>query len=149
LVGDDSFGHTGPSLATPSQYGFVRGGGGATFDTADTYTGNIGLTTTILLDDGYNPANGATITLLIGMFRDNGFSPQTQGLNFTYRWTYNGTNWNGALLTGWTQEANPYPVWFNNVSGYFNQLSAAVVPGSGLAAIGTLGLAGVARRRRR
>lgn len=43
--------------------------------------------------------------------------------------------------------------WFNNTAFYnawqLNVTTAAAVPGSGLAAIGALGLAGVARRRRR
>jgi hypothetical protein len=54
----------------------------------------------------------------------------------------------GAYVHGWLWPNNTDPLspGFNTLSW---NLTATAIPGSGLAAIGTLGLAGVARRRRR
>jgi hypothetical protein len=109
--------------ASSSQYGFVRGGGGPTAATADSYGGlgvdaPVGFTATLALDASYTPEVNDTITRTF---------------------TFDGTAWTGAT-TGGTP-------WSQADSGTFDQLSAAVVPAPG--AIAVLGLAGLSVRRRR
>ena len=136
-------------IANPSQYGFVRGGGGSTYDTANGHNTNldtggtgIGYTVTCLLDPLYTPAIGNTINLITTMFKSslgasNGTFAQTSNT-----FTFDGTNWNRQ-----GNSVSP-SVWVTEVSGSFNQFSAAVVPAPGAAAL--IGLAGlVAGRRRR
>jgi len=139
----------GGSTANSSQYGFVRGGGGSTYSTANGHNTNldtggtgIGYTVTCLLDDGYTPANGNTINLITTMFKSslgasNGTFAQTSST-----FTFDGTNWNRV-----GNSTSP-SVWVTEVSGSFDQFSAAVVPAPGaLALLGVAGLAGGRRRR--
>ena len=136
----------GGSTANSSQYGFVRGGGGSTFSTANGHDVNfntggsgMGYTVTCLLDAGYTPVSGNTINLITTMFKgtDGGTFAQTSST-----FTFDGTNWNRVGNT-----TTP-SVWVNEVSGTFNQFSAAVVPAPGaLALLGVAGLAGGRRRR--
>lgn len=130
--------------AGPSQYGFVRGGGGATHGTADSYGGlgtpaPLGFTASFLLDPSYTPNNNDTVSVIWTTFTDTGILSAQAGYTFTY--SSSTLTWSGASFGG-----NP---WSQADSGTFNQLSAAVVPGSGLAVIGSVGFAGMARRRRR
>lgn len=130
--------------AGPSQYGFVRGGGGATYDTADSYGGlgtqaPLGFTASFLLDASYVPNDGDTVSVIWTTFTNTGILSAQAGYTFTY--SSSTTTWSGAGFGG-----SP---WSQADSGTFNQLSAAVVPGSGVAVLGSLGLAGIARRRRR
>ncbi len=132
--------------ANPSQYGFVRGGGGSTYSTANGHNVNyttggtgIGYTVTCLLDAGYTPVNGNQIVLLTTMFKgtDGGTFIQTSNT-----FTFDGTNWNRV------GNSTTPSVWVNEVSGTFNEFSAAVVPAPGaLALLGVAGLAGGRRRR--
>jgi MYXO-CTERM domain-containing protein len=126
--------------ASSSQYGFVRGGGGPTAATADSYGGlgvdaPVGFTATLALDASYTPEVNDTITTIWAFFRSNG----ALSIQATRTFTFNGTAWTGAT-TGGTP-------WSQADSGTFDQLSAAVVPAPG--AIALLGLAGLSVRRRR
>jgi MYXO-CTERM domain-containing protein len=146
----------GSSTASSSQYGFVRGGGGSTNATADTYNtgtgGGIGYTVTCLLDAGYTPLNGQTINLITVMFRQvntSSASPSDpywlNGYNFfqtNSMFTYNGTT------SVWDRTTTLNNGWDEFTSGTFDQFSAAVVPAPGaLALLGVAGLAGGRRRR--
>jgi hypothetical protein len=126
--------------ASSSQYGFVRGGGGPTAATADSYGGlgvdaPVGFTATLALDASYTPEVNDTITTIWAFFRSNG----ALSIQATRTFTFDGTAWTGAT-TGGTP-------WSQADSGTFDQLSAAVVPAPG--AIAVLGLAGLSVRRRR
>jgi len=120
----------GAVTANSNQYGFVRGGGGSTFGLANganlnSSTGGAGLgyTVTCLLDAGYNPANGDTINVISTMFKqsDGGTFMQTNNV-----FTFNGT-WAQTTRTAFS--GSP---WVVEVSGTFDQLSAAVVPAPGV-----------------
>lgn len=139
----DSFAAGTNPNASSSQYGFVRGGGGSTYDTADSYGAPdvdtpLGFTASFLLDADYDPEANDTVVVLWTTFRGDNGQLSAQG---KHTFTFDGSAWNGENDFG--------PFWSPDDSGTFNQFSAAVVPGSGIAAIGTLGVAGVARRRRR
>ena len=146
----------GSTTASPSQYGFVRGGGGSTNGTADAYNtatgGGIGFTVSCLLDAGYTPVNGQTINLITVMFRQvntstlatsdpywlNGYNIFQTNSTFTY---------NGTTLV-WDRVTTNGNGWDQFTSGTFDQFSAAVVPAPGaLALLGVAGLAGGRRRR--
>ena len=145
----------GSTTTNSSQYGFVRGGGGSTNATADTYNtatgGGIGYTVTCLLDAGYVPQNGQTINLITVMFRQVNTSGLSQsdpywlnGYNFLQMnsvFTYNGTT------SVWDKVTTANNGWDEFTSGTFDQFSAAVVPAPGAAAL--IGLAGIVAGRRR
>ena len=132
--------------ANSSQYGFVRGGGGSTYSTANGHNTNldtggtgIGYTVTCLLDPNVTPVSGNTINLITTMFKGTNGGTFSQTSN---TFTFDGTNWN-------RQPNSTSPsVWVNEVSGSFDQFSAAVVPAPGaLALLGVAGLIGARRRR--
>ena len=136
----------GTVTANSNQYGFVRGGVGSSYTTApganlDSNTGGVGIgyTVTCLLDALYTPANGDTINVISTMFK------QTNGGTFMQTntvFTFNGT-WAATTSTAFVGQP-----WVVEVSGTFDQLSAAVVPAPGaLALLGVAGLAGGRRRR--
>ncbi len=130
---------TNPSANT-SQYGFVRGGGGATFSTAATYGGTgpspLGFKGSFALDAGPGPIVGDTVNILWTTFRNNG----ALDVQAKYTFTFGSGGWTGASTVG--------PFWSQVDSGTFNELSAAVVPAPGaLALLGVAGLAGGRRRR--
>ena len=131
----------GVSTANSSQYGFVRGGGGSTYSTAnaaDVSSSGFGYTVTCLLDAGYNPSNGDTFNLITTTFKQTG----DLFIQTNHIYTFNGTT------SVWDRSNGAANAWVQSVSGSFDQLSAAVVPAPGAAAL--LGLAGlVATRRRR
>ena len=136
----------GTVTANSNQYGFVRGGVGSSYTTApganlNSNTGGVGIgyTVTCLLDALYTPANGDTINVISTMFK------QTNGGTFMQTntvFTFNGT-WAATTSTAFVGQP-----WVVEVSGTFDQLSAAVVPAPGaLALLGVAGLAGGRRRR--
>ena len=135
--------------ANPSQYGFVRGGGGSTYDTANGHNTNldtggtgIGYTVTCLLDPLVTPAIGNQIVLLTTMFKSSLGSSNGTFAQTSNTFTFDGTNWNRQV------NSTTPSVWVTEVSGSFNQFSAAVVPAPGaLALLGVAGLAGGRRRR--
>ncbi len=136
----------GTVTANSSQYGFVRGGGGSTYGSANGHNTNldtggtgIGYTVTCLLDPNVTPVSGNTINLITTMFKGTNGGTFSQTSN---TFTFDGTNWN-------RQPNSTSPsVWVNEVSGSFDQFSAAVVPAPGaLALLGVAGLAGGRRRR--
>lgn len=131
----------------PSQYAFVRGGGGSTYETADVYGGAgsqspLGFTANMLLDSGYSPADGAQVNVIWAFFKADG-NLNLQGLT---RFTFSGGSgqWTGVT---YVNDSIGYWPWAQDISGTFNQLSAAVVPAPGAAAL--VGLAGLMVRRRR
>ena len=136
----------GTVTANSNQYGFVRGGVGSSYTTApganlNSNTGGVGIgyTVTCLLDALYTPANGDTINVISTMFKqtDGGTFMQTNTV-----FTFNGT-WAATTSTAFVGQP-----WVVEVSGTFDQLSAAVVPAPGaLALLGVAGLAGGRRRR--
>ena len=131
---------TNPS-ASDAQYGFVRGGGGATFSTAATYggTGNaspLGFKASFALDAAYVPTVGDTVNILWTTFKNNG----ALGAQAKYTFNFGSGGWTGASTNA--------AFWSQVDSGTFDQLSAAVVPAPGaLALLGVAGLAGGRRRR--
>ncbi len=136
----------GTVTANSSQYGFVRGGGGSTYGSANGHNTNldtggtgIGYTVTCLLDPNVTPVNGNKIELITTMFKQSNGGTFIQTSN---TFTFDGTNWNRV------GNSTTPSVWVVEVSGTFDQFSAAVVPAPGAAAL--IGLAGlVAGRRRR
>ena len=140
----DSFAAGSNPTASSSQYGFVRGGGGLTHGTADSYTGPIGFNATFALDDGYTPANGDGIQAIFTLFEDDG-DLSVQGL---VNWTYNSgtSNWDQEIFFN---NAIGYWPWAQDISGSFDEFSAAVVPLPSGVLMGLAGLGIVAIRRRR
>lgn len=136
----DSFAAGTNPTASRSQYGFVRGGGGGTAGTADSITGAVGFSFSLILDGGYTPSEGDAVEAIFAFFKADG-NLSVQGL---VTWTFTSGTWDRtAAFNG----AAGYP-WSQVDSGTFAELSAGVVPGPmGVAAIAGLGLAG--RRRRR
>jgi hypothetical protein len=140
----DSFLAGSNPTASPSQYGFVRGGGGLTHGTADSYTGPIGFDATFALDDGYTPANGDGIQMIFAFFKADG-ALSVQGL---VDWTYNSgtSSWDRQV---YFNDAIGYWPWAQTISGSFDEFSAAVVPLPSGVLMGLAGLGIVAIRRRR
>jgi hypothetical protein len=139
----------GTVTANSSQYGFVRGGGGSTYSTANGHNTNldtggtgIGYTVTCLLDAGYTPVFGNQIVLLTTMFKSSLGSSNGTFAQTSNTFTFDGTNWNRV------GNSTTPSVWVVEVSGSFDQFSAAVVPAPGaLALLGVACLAGGRRRR--
>ena len=76
----------------------------------------------------------------------------SDGETYTFSRAFDSTNgFAGSSYQGdWWEDPNADwgLVWDDTIDGTFESLNASVVPGSGLAALGTAGLAGLARRRR-
>ncbi len=147
-VGDNTFGSSS-SVAFPSQYGFVRGGGGQTFSDAAADTGPIGFSADFLVNDPsvYTPEDGDKITILTAFFLGSSDTASLDGNNTSamYQFTYNGTDeaWGPATFIereGAFPHQEGYLFWWQNVSGSFEQLSVAVVPEPGTYAMALAGL---------
>jgi hypothetical protein len=140
-LADSFLAGTNPTTSS-SQYGFVRGGGGDTAATANSVTGAIGFSASLVLVPGYSAADGDQVNAIFAFFKADG-NLSVQGL---VNWSY--TTANGWDRTVYFNNAVGYWPWSQADSGTFAELSAGVVPGPmGVAAIAGLGLAG--RRRRR
>ena len=153
---------TGPFAArqlgspyAPSQYAF------ATPPVTGNYEPDFTFNFEVNVPGGPDPLNSEIIIKYVLFGGSNGGQ-------LTYRYTWSGT-WDGSQYnfvrafdsvngfagsshTGnWWEDpnANWGLVWVNNPDGTFAQLQASVVPGTGIAALGTAGMAGLGRRRRR